>query len=114
VSGRRAPASLYRLEPYRDADGEKCRCGSRLSTSRGCVRFEQVPGPLVEIVGDRGFCGVVCARAFILEALALVESSAAPAVLSEIEEVQQSLRLLLTLIEIEQFARPSLQPPARA
>jgi hypothetical protein len=74
------------------------------------VGFEKVPQALEALVSGRAFCGAACARAFIREALELAESSAAPSVLSDLEDVQKSLRMLLTLMEIEWFARPSYGP----
>ena len=99
--------SSYRLMPRECPAGEKCRCGTRFAAVRTCVGFEQVPKSLEGLVAGRAFCGPVCARAFIREALELSESPAAPSVLSDLDEVQKSLRLLLSLMEIEQFARPS-------
>ena len=63
--------------------------------------FARVPSPLASLLEDREFCGGPCARAYLLEALALEGTNAAPSVLSDADAVFQALRLLLSLVEID-------------
>jgi len=58
---------------------ETCRCGSRLVA--GVERFQVAnPPPSIEyLLQGRGFCSLVCVRAFLLEALSEIDSFASPA-----------------------------------
>jgi hypothetical protein len=63
------------------------------------------------LAGER-FCGPVCARAFVLEALELVESSSAPSVLRDLEDIRVALRYLLTVMAIQGSPVASRAGPA--
>jgi hypothetical protein len=94
----------YRLVSQEGPEGARCRCGIRLGRGTASFRFEKVPAALDSLLSSERFCSSACARAFVLEALALTESSAAPTVLSDYEEVLRSLRVVLNLIDLERMA----------
>ena len=63
-------------------------------------RFVDVPAVLAGILESKTFCGVKCARAFVLEALEFVGSSAAPQLVSDWDEVRAALRFQLALLPV--------------
>ena len=93
--------------PYRlvrgSARGSRCRCGTTVGPGSSSFGFEKVPPSLEPILKDREFCSVPCARAFLLETLAMMEGSSPPSTLSDLEEVLASLRFLDALTGLEAF-----------
>ena len=61
---------------------------------------------LLELFFAERFCGITCARAFILEALEILESSSASSVLRDLEEVRVALRYLLAVTAIQRAFVP--------
>jgi len=56
---------------------------------------------LAGLLDGQRFCGVACARTFILEALEMFDSSVAPSVLTEAEAMRIALRYLLTVMAVQ-------------
>lgn len=97
-------AYRYRLS-RRPASGHgRCRCGALLRSGTSSYGFEEVPDTLLPWLGRPEFCSVRCARAFMLELMEVLQVSAAPAVLSDFEEVISSVQALLVLTENERLA----------
>jgi hypothetical protein len=95
------PVSPYRLTPRDSAAGCRCRCGSKVPGTARCWAFAKVPTPLASLLSGQEFCGALCARAYLLEALSLEGSTAAVAVLSDADAVFEALRLLLSVVEVD-------------
>ena len=88
------------LAPCVCSETQRCRCGSAFGRELPCFHFATLPTSLTELFEDQRFCGTVCARAFILEALEFIESAPASSPLSELDQVRVSLRFLLTLLSM--------------
>ena len=101
---RGAPYRLVR----RSARGGRCRCGMTVVPGSSIFGFEKVPPSLEPMLKDREFCSVPCARALLLETLAMMEGSSSPSTLSDLEEVLASLRYLDALAGLEAFSRHDL------
>ena len=93
-------AASYRLV-QRSARGGRCHCGTTVNPGEPSLGFEKVPRSLEPLLEDREFCSVLCARAFLMETLAMMEGSSSPSVLSDAEEVLASLRYLDALTGLE-------------
>ena len=91
--GGLTPASL-RSKP------ERCRCGTHLGAETPAYRLDLIPGPVEELVGDQLFCGPPCARAFILEALEVIDASSAPEVLLDLDRMRGEMRRVLLVLTI--------------
>ena len=92
----------YRLV-RRSARGGKCRCGTVLAPGASSFGFERLPRSLEPLLRGREFCGVLCARAFLLETLATMEDHGSPSAMSDVEEILASLRFLDALIGLEAY-----------
>jgi len=91
----------YRLVQRPASGYERCRCGRALGVDIPCFGFEDCPETLRAWLGQREFCSVRCARAFMLELTELLEASVAPSVLSDFEEVSSAVKALFVLTENE-------------
>lgn len=102
------PSRFYGLAPCLGPppEGVRCRCGTHFGIGTSCFRFTRVPRALAGLLEGEKFCGAICARAFVLEALELIESSSAPSVLRDLEEIRVSLRYLLAVMAIQASPRP--------
>jgi len=65
------------LEPHTAVTSGQCRCGTPLAPGTVCVSFAHPPEAARDLVAGLPFCGVLCARAFLLEALELLEPTSA-------------------------------------
>lgn len=80
----------------------RCRCGTWIPEGVSCFHFAQPQGPVAALVSEHLFCSVVCARAYLLEALELVQATKAVSVLQDLEEVRAGLGWLYA-----QLAQPA-------
>jgi len=90
---------LYRLVPCVASKGDRCRCGSWFAVGGRGFRFDRFPEPLEDLLDGERFCGPGCARAYLLEALELTDSTLGASVISDLPEVRASLRYMLMLVE---------------
>jgi hypothetical protein len=74
---------------------ERCRCGTRLSPGAPRLRFARLPPVLAPLLADQPFCGVVCARAHMLEAIELLDARSAATVVQDVPEMLAALRTIL-------------------
>ena len=70
----------------------RCRCGTPIETGSRCVAVRDVPSSLSSLLRERDFCSIPCIRAYLLEALEVLGSSAAPTMISDFHEVYSSLQ----------------------
>jgi hypothetical protein len=110
----RAPPRLYGLAPCATPvpAGARCRCGTHLGVGGPCFRFERVPYTVADLFAEERFCGPACARAFILEALEVIEASSAPAVLRDLQEIRVALQYLLTVLAAHEGSGGVRLPPS--
>lgn len=64
-----------------------------------CYEFERVPEALTDLFRDEAFCSVGCVRAFLLEAMEVLEGLASPNLLSDVQSVYSHLRAMFALIQ---------------
>lgn len=74
----------------------RCRCGTRISPGSRCVGIRGLPSSLSALLPDREFCSVPCVRAYLQEALEVLEGSAAPTMIRDFHEVYSSLQTAFT------------------
>jgi hypothetical protein len=67
--------TIERVTPFL---AEVCRCGTRLVAGVERFRISNPPPSIEYLVKGRGFCSLVCVRAFLLETLAEVDYLASP------------------------------------
>jgi hypothetical protein len=107
VQARQAPSYVVPGEPLLRAQTlavtSRCRCGTRLVAGEACLGFAALPEVLRELLDPVPFCGVVCARAYLLEALELFEGSAASAVVRDRDEVHEALARLYASLTTAAF-----------
>ena len=82
------------LEPHRSRAETRCRCGTHLLPGTDCVSFARPPEAVRELLESLPFCSRLCARAYLLEALALLECAVAPATVRDRDEVLGALAQL--------------------
>ena len=109
------PPLVYGLAPCATppAEGERCRCGTPLGPGTGCFQYDRVPHALVDFLDRQRFCGSACARAFILEALELIEVEPPSSALRDLEDMRVAFRFLLATMAI-QGSTPSTFPSVSA
>jgi hypothetical protein len=109
---RRADARAYPgtprpragIEALSAVGGERCRCGSRLVAGTPVLRIRPVPSDLAPLLAEQTFCGVACVRAFVLEALELLETGPASRVLTDADTVAAELRVLFAQVESQRLS----------
>lgn len=91
---------------------QRCRCGTRLAAGAPCFEFAPVPEPLVELLRAQAFCSPACSRAFVLEAMEVLEGQASPELLSDVQSVYTYLQRLFRLAQEAAMAAavPAAQP----
>jgi len=77
----------------------RCRCGTRLPAGTLCFEFAPVPEALTGLLRAEVFCGPGCARAFLLEAMEVLEGQASPDLLSDVQSVYTYLHYLFTVAQ---------------
>lgn len=92
------------LQPRTTLQDERCRCGTRLPSGSRAYVVVPVAPLLASLLEEQTFCGPGCARAFVLEALALLDAPAVGAVMRDADAVAKALRALLVRLERERSA----------
>ena len=82
------------------ADG-RCRCGTWLPAGASCFTFREVPEILSTIVDSQQFCGIACARAFLLESVEFLDAAAPLAALKDLDATRVALRFQIALLVLE-------------
>ena len=85
-------------------EGERCRCGTQLGPGTGCFQFARVPHALADVLDHQRFCGPACARAFILEALELIDAAPLTPALRDLEDMGVAFRFLLAVMALQASA----------
>lgn len=90
-----APADLpssCTIDEHAAERSTRCRCGTRIAAGTRCVGIRGLPSSLAALLPDRDFCSVPCVRAYLHEALEVLEGSAAPTMIQDFHEVYSSLQ----------------------
>jgi hypothetical protein len=101
------PSSVH-LRKRAVVERHRCRCGTRLPAGTLCFEFVPVPEALTGLLRAQVFCGPGCARAFLLEAMEVLEGQASPDLLSDVQSVYSYLHYMFTLA---QEAALAVAPP---
>jgi hypothetical protein len=75
----------------------RCRCGTRISAGVSCFEFEGLPEALSDLLRDQAFCTIHCVRAYLLEAMELLEGAAAPDLIGDVHSVYSYLQAMFAL-----------------
>jgi hypothetical protein len=97
-----------RLTEHLATSGLRCRCGTRLSEGTPCYEFEGIPEALLTLLRDQAFCTTWCVRAFLLEAMEVLEGSGSPELISDVHSVYSYLQVMFALAQ--PGASPSTVP----
>lgn len=73
---------------------QRCRCGTRLPVGASSWTFLEPPDAVVALLSSQAFCSAVCARAYLLEALELLEEASAASVVRDAGAVASALAKL--------------------
>jgi hypothetical protein len=92
------PVRLDRMVADREF---RCRCGTKIPPAATCYLFSRYAPVLQPLVEDRVFCHILCARAWLREAIEEVEGRGSFEVTGELREVYCSLQELFNLVEIQ-------------
>lgn len=98
-------ASL-KLEQRVAAKDQRCRCGTRIATGDRCYEFHGVPEAVGGLLESQAFCTPRCLRAYLLEAMEVLEGAGSPDLISDVHSVYAYLQAM------SEAARD--RPPARA
>jgi len=90
------------LEVRARSTGSRCRCGTKLEVGSTVVRFRNVPSIISGMLENEEFCGIPCARAFLLEALEFLEAASPLGVATDVEEARVAFRVQLGLLALEE------------
>ncbi len=90
--------------------GYRCRCGTRIRVGTLCLEFEGIPEGLTSLLRDEAFCTTVCVRAYLLEAMAVLEGLASPDLLSDVQSVYSHLQRMLGVAQNGPLADAVLAP----
>lgn len=90
--------------------GNRCRCGSRIPAGSPCLEFEGVPESLSSLLRDQAFCTPACVRAYLLEAMEVLEGAAAPELIGDVHSVYSYLQVLFALAQKDQLPNDILAP----
>ena len=87
------------LKHRRAAKVHRCRCGTRISVGSPVLEFEAIPEPLTDLLRNEAFCTSVCVRAYLLEAMEVLEGAAAPELISDVHSVYSYLQSMFRVVE---------------
>lgn len=77
----------------------RCRCGTPISVGDSCFEFEGLPEALSDLLRDQAFCTISCVRAYLLEAMEVLEGAGAPDLISDVHSVYSYLQAMFALAQ---------------
>ena len=76
-------------------------CGARIDPATPHYEFTTVPETLRGLLGGKAFCGVACARAFLLETLEVLDCDASGDLVADGDAAASHVRVLIGMMDTE-------------
>jgi hypothetical protein len=83
----------------------RCRCGRALPPGGVSVTFDAPADPIGYLLRGQYFCGLPCARAYLLETSEVLDAAAATGAVSDFESVYAVVHALLAVVDRERSLR---------
>lgn len=75
----------------------RCRCGTHLSVGEPCFEFRGIPEALRGLLRGQAFCTLGCVRAYLLEAMEVLDGEGSPQMISDVHSVYSYLRIMFEM-----------------
>ena len=98
--GAAGEVSRGRVVAGPSAKSGRCRCGTWLEVGSSTTTIEGAPAALEPLLRGQVFCGALCVRAYLLEALEVLQNTAAPETLSDFHELYSGLQTAFALADL--------------
>ena len=105
------PAVGCRLEPTIVRAEVKCRCGTRLGPGESGYEFREIPEGVRPMLEGMTFCGPMCARAHLLEMMAVLETPGGESLLRDVRDVYWAVQAMFLLLDNQMRRPPAADGP---